>query len=472
MKASLRQALAVLAVAFSLAPGPTNAEPQNGWWWNPTESGRGFFIEMTGGVMYLAGYFYDTDGRATWLSSGGPVTDPYSYSGKLQSYSDGQSIFGAYRAPAPAVDAGPVSLTFSDDSHGTLTWPGGTVQIERQQFGEVSEFVPLDPFIPLAPGFRPKTGWWWNADESGSGYSVEVQGNQMFIVAFMYIESGEPIWYFSAGPMSSPTHFESDWLEFSGGQMLGGPYRFPTSRTLGRVTIDFAAPDSATIVFTESLDTKTIKAGTRTRSTKAVPQLPRRFWRASDFPPYFTCKYVQEINTIGEAGTEGLFRTNTTVTNDLLFKLSSRLFTDGRIYDLEPGSSFSYVYDDNDTSNGCHTHASKNGVIQLKGSLAILFDLRYSFYVEDRGPLFNIPVTLHTDSCINVQSQPPDTTSYISIAVTDPRYGGPGAFWGNSVQPSGALGAYRLSGVVPRFSEKDTEIMNKWKCDSSASSAP
>ena len=136
MVARLRQALAVLALAFLFAPESSNAEPHNGWWWNPSESGRGFFIEMTGGVMYLAGYFYDTDGRATWLSSGGPVTDLYSYHGTLQSYHDGQSVFGAYRPPAPAVDVGPVSVIFSDDTHGTLTWPGGTVQIERQQFGE------------------------------------------------------------------------------------------------------------------------------------------------------------------------------------------------------------------------------------------------------------------------------------------------------------------------------------------------
>lgn len=65
-----------------LAAGPARAAPEVGWWWNPSESGRGFFVESQNGIMYLAGYFYEPDGRATWLVSGGPNADPYSYQGR------------------------------------------------------------------------------------------------------------------------------------------------------------------------------------------------------------------------------------------------------------------------------------------------------------------------------------------------------------------------------------------------------
>ena len=122
---------AIVVCTLFLASAHAIAEPQNGWWWNPNESGRGYFIEMTGGVLYLAGYFYDSDGRATWMSAGGAVTDLYSISGTLQSYRNGQSVFGAYRRPDAAVDVGPITIMFKDDSHGTMTWPGGTVPIER-----------------------------------------------------------------------------------------------------------------------------------------------------------------------------------------------------------------------------------------------------------------------------------------------------------------------------------------------------
>ena len=157
MATSLRSALARFSISLWFATGSAFAEPQNGWWWNPDESGRGYFIEMTDGLMYLAGYFYDANGRATWLSSGGAVANPYSYSGVLQSYRDGQSVFGSYRPPAAPVDAGPVSVTFSDDRHGTLTWPGGTVEIERLVFGEFETLEVFNPLDPEVPVFRPKT---------------------------------------------------------------------------------------------------------------------------------------------------------------------------------------------------------------------------------------------------------------------------------------------------------------------------
>jgi len=93
----------------------------------------------------------------------GQNADPYNYTGPLYAASNGQTLFGSYVAPQGAI-AGTVSVHFSDDRHGTLTWPGGTVAIERQIFGGTGA------------AFQPFSGWWWNADESGSGYSVELQG--------------------------------------------------------------------------------------------------------------------------------------------------------------------------------------------------------------------------------------------------------------------------------------------------------
>ena len=185
---------ACVVCALSLQSGNVTAEPENGWWWNPSESGRGFFIESTGGVIYLAGYFYADDGRATWLSSGGPNPDRYLYRGTLQSYRNGQTLFGDYRPPDPAVDVGPVEVKFTDDTHGTITWPGGTVPIERHAFG-VDEEIPIDLLVLgfYDPPFKPETGWWWNDAESGRGFSVEVQGSHMFAVSFMYDEAGNPL---------------------------------------------------------------------------------------------------------------------------------------------------------------------------------------------------------------------------------------------------------------------------------------
>lgn len=214
------------------------ADPESGWWWNPNESGRGFFVESHGGLTFIGAYLYDDDGHAKWLVSGGPNADSYNWTGDLYYKTNGQTLFGTYVAPGNAVVVGQLSVHFSDDTHATLTWPGGQVAIEREPFGTG------------APAFSPYIGWWWNPNESGSGYSVEVQGSNLFVVGFMYDDSGRPIWYFSAGPMTDATTYHGDVLQFANGQTIGGPYKPPgTPANVATLDIQFVDETHATFTF-------------------------------------------------------------------------------------------------------------------------------------------------------------------------------------------------------------------------------
>ena len=261
------------------------AAPQAGWWWNPAESGRGFFIESQNGILYMAAYLYADDGRARWLVAGGPNADPYHYTGRLLEYGGGQTLFGPYVAPRAPIDAGPVTVDFSDDTHGTLTWPGGVVPIEREIFGSgVSNFL-------------PESGWWWSSAESGSGYSIEVQGNNLFFVGFMYDGAGNPVWYYSAGPMTSVTTYSGALLQFAKGQTLTGTYHAPgTPANVGSLTLAFTAPDAATLTFTApsaSMENAQAKAGSSrsiniSREFRPVPH-------PYDFPTRFTGSFAQSL---------------------------------------------------------------------------------------------------------------------------------------------------------------------------------
>jgi hypothetical protein len=218
------------------------AAPESGWWWNSAESGRGWFIEIKGKTLFMAGYFYAEDGRGTWAVSGGPITDLNNYTGRLLTACCGQTLVGPYMPWSNATDIGEVKLSFTDPTHGTLTWPGGVVQIERQIFGG-----------GIAP-FQP-TGWWWNANQSGRGFSIEVQGNLLDVVGFMYDGAGNPVWYLSAGPMSSPTHYTGNLLQFSGGQTMSGPYKVPTATPIGSITIDFTSLTTGTMTLSDAAAT-------------------------------------------------------------------------------------------------------------------------------------------------------------------------------------------------------------------------
>jgi hypothetical protein len=127
----------------------------------------------------------------------------------------------------------------TDNRHGTITWPGGTIPIQRLDFGAGTA------------AFQPLNGWWWNEAESGRGYSIEVQGDSLFVVAFMYDDAGSPVWYYSAGNMASPTTYEGPWLRFAGGQTITGPYRPPTPPVeVARLSIAFRGDDEADFTFT------------------------------------------------------------------------------------------------------------------------------------------------------------------------------------------------------------------------------
>jgi hypothetical protein len=234
----IKALLAGCVIALSVCINSALCAPETGWWWNPAESGRGFFIESRDGVTFIGAYSYDNDGHASWLVAGGPNNDPYSYTGDLYYKTKGESLFGAYSPPGPAVVVGALSVRFTDDTHGTLTWPGGTIAIQRHVFGGT-----------VAP-FQPFSGWWWNPDEQGTGYSVELQGNNLFIVGFMYDDDGGPVWYYSAGPMNDATTYSGDLLLFANGQTMAGPYRPPDTPTkVATLDVSFIALNEATFSF-------------------------------------------------------------------------------------------------------------------------------------------------------------------------------------------------------------------------------
>jgi hypothetical protein len=252
------------------------AAPDIGWWWNPNESGRGFFVESHDGVTFIGAYLYDDDGHAKWLVSGGPNADPYNWTGDLVYTTNGQTLFGNYVAPGDVIRVGTLTAHFDDDSHGTITWPGGTVQIEREIYGGGE------------PPLQLWNGWWWNPDESGSGYSVELQGDKLFIVGFMYDDSGRPVWYFSAGPMSDATTYHGDVLQFGNGQTMGGPYHPPTSQTkIATLDVSFSTEaNEATFEFTESSSAGALSAQAGRRSSKRLkPQLKKD--GSFVFPPQY-----------------------------------------------------------------------------------------------------------------------------------------------------------------------------------------
>jgi hypothetical protein len=223
--------------ATSTAPVSTTAIPETGWWWNPAESGRGFFIERQGNNLFISSFLYAPDGRATWVLSTGQIVGS-TYSGPLTTYGNGQTLTGAYQPNQQTATVGTMTIQFADAEHGTLTWAGGTIPIQRFAFTASG--------LPATPG-QAENGWWWNPAENGRGFAVEIQNGGIFIAGFMYDSFGNPIWYLSTGAMSSPTLYQGQWGQYAGGQSLTGGYQ-PSSLlngNVGAISLQFTGSTSA-----------------------------------------------------------------------------------------------------------------------------------------------------------------------------------------------------------------------------------
>ncbi len=225
--------------AFTVGVPTTGVVPASGWWWNPNESGRGFSLEVRNGRAFFAGFVYDDAGAADWLVADGGLVNG-AFAGTLQRFKAGQTLNGAYQAPGAGTSGGPIALTFDTASSGVLSWNGGTMPIVRYGFAAPAATAP-------AAG-SPEAGWWWTPNQGGAGYFLEVQGSQLFLAAYMYRDSGGPVWYTSAGAMASTTLYEGDLTEFAGGQPITGTYRPPTGSTaMGRVALQFTSTTTATL---------------------------------------------------------------------------------------------------------------------------------------------------------------------------------------------------------------------------------
>jgi hypothetical protein len=114
-------------------------QPESGWWWNPDESGRGFFMEWQNGWLDIAGYMYDDNGDSVWYLTVGQIggtSAARSFSGNWWAYANGMPLYGPWRQNTRiSTNVAPLTITFTSAETALMTLPNGrTTNLRRHRF--------------------------------------------------------------------------------------------------------------------------------------------------------------------------------------------------------------------------------------------------------------------------------------------------------------------------------------------------
>ena len=102
--------------------------------------------------------------------------------------------------------------------------------------------------VPAAT-FTPLPGLWWNPNESGTGYNIDVKHGVLAMTVFTYRADGHSEWYLASGPLVNGTTLTATLDKYRSGQCIGCTYvgRPTLAGNDGNVTITFTSEKTATV---------------------------------------------------------------------------------------------------------------------------------------------------------------------------------------------------------------------------------
>ena len=113
-------------------PSPPTPLTKSGIWYNSAMPGTAIYIEIQGDRLALGWFSYHEEtGEPMWVMADDIMTDTNHFTADLWRFTNGQSMGGPYVAPNGPVVVGSISITFHSDTTATVTYPGGTLEIER-----------------------------------------------------------------------------------------------------------------------------------------------------------------------------------------------------------------------------------------------------------------------------------------------------------------------------------------------------
>lgn len=157
---------------------------QSGLWWSSAADGHGLDIQFAENIVFVVLYTYDTDGNPIWYTAQGPLDGADFETDLLYHRWDAEK-----HQYIDYVADGKIQLTVENPQSisATIEVQGGTSELQLSPFAQSN--ITQD---------EPKTGLWFNPQNSGYGFTYVEQQRWRFGLYYYYDEQGKPTWLYGS----------------------------------------------------------------------------------------------------------------------------------------------------------------------------------------------------------------------------------------------------------------------------------
>lgn len=180
----------LLAGLLSFAASSRAFTPESGWWWNPSEPGYGFSIEIQDNFIFMVAFAYNADGKPTWYAAEGLMANSGLFTAPLYHRENGTCVGCPFQAPGPTfATGGNVRVEFTSETTARLTWgnPSRQINVQRHDF-----------FLSRNPSVAPKTELWlgeWQIVLDFSNFGGELADFPFFgeVLVLDVLDTSDPV---------------------------------------------------------------------------------------------------------------------------------------------------------------------------------------------------------------------------------------------------------------------------------------
>lgn len=220
----------------------------SGMWWDPATNGQGIDVnQFNDTLIFGPWYLYDENGNPFWATFTGQLEGTRAR-GELREYTG--PMFG----PGFDLDFDPELVSERIAGQGTMAFLSTGNGVFHYGFDDQSGGFHRDLNIEQIDSRPngPRSGHYWNPDQSGHGFQFNHKDDVIFGTWYTYDSAGNPTWYLFVGSMLDEDSATADVFSYTGSPLSNDDWQeeLLQETPAGTMTIEFGEDDTAMVTIT------------------------------------------------------------------------------------------------------------------------------------------------------------------------------------------------------------------------------